>query len=372
MSQTRYRDSQKDFAPGQDLVESFGRARTLLNADPQAKQIDEISVGSNPNNNAEYAIEINSVEIRVTTDSDATQDELVQALADAINRENLVNGRVEASADTGNDVVTVTARHPGIGFTYTEVADPSDDLSHSRTQTNQEADPLPWGRAVEDHGSLGEKLGRLVDAAHLTARELHLSVSSAQNSTDYRAVLLVQGERYEATFSSDSNATIDEVVNGLASAIDNQTPDDVTTNADTGNDDIEILSETAGFVDFVVLDYGPKADLSYSVAQSGDALDERLAGVAIAGGERLIEPDQDVGQYPPNTEVDIKEDGAYVAVTVEEQPSQGDPVYVRLSANGQRDQLGAFRASWDAGCVPLPEARWVRGPSSDVAVLEVP
>ncbi|MFB6373431.1 MAG: hypothetical protein ABEN55_10025, partial [Bradymonadaceae bacterium] len=299
-------------------------------------------------------------------------DELVQGLADAINNENLVNGRVEASADTGNDVVTITARHPGIGFTYTEVADPSDLLSHTRTQQNQEADPLPWGRAVEDHGDLGDKLGRLVDASHLTPRELHLSVGSAQNSTTYTAVLLVQGERYEVSYTSDADAPIDEVVNGLASAIDGQTPEELSANGDTTNDDVEIVPETAGFVDFVVLDYGPDADLSYSIAEEGDNIRDRLAGVALAGGERLIDPGVDVGQYPPNTEFDVKEDGAYVGVAVEEQPSQGDPVYVRLSANGQRDQLGAFRASWDSGCVPLPEAEWVRAPSSDVAAVEVP
>lgn len=372
MSQTRYRDSQKAFAPGQDLVESFGRARTLLNADPQAKQIDEISVGASPNDNADYAIEINSVEIRVTTDSDATQDELVQALADAINDENLVNGRVVASADQGNDVVTITARHPGIGFTYTEVADPSDDLSQTRTQSNQEADPLPWGRAVEDHGSLGEKLGRLVDASKLTPRDIQLTLSGSGDG-EYTVILEVDGDTLVAQYTASGDGT-DTILNELQSDLDAHDLLSASVDTTASPSELHIQPETSGFADFRVTGLATPSSESFShtIDADGDDIRERLAGVAMAGGERLIDPGVDVGQYPPNTEFDVKEDGAYIGVAVEEQPSQGDPVYVRLSANGQRDQLGAFRASWDAGCVPLPEAEWVRAPSSDVAAVEVP
>lgn len=377
MAQRDIKAEQDEFAPGTS-VDMTGDVKTLVNLDPEAKQVEEISVsgaGNNTTIEVKFTIDGDVVIVSFDTDSDATIDETVNGLADAINNERKVSGRVVAEADTGADTITVTSRYAGLGFTLEEESDPNSNISISNTTQNADASTVPFGRAVERHGdparSDGHALGRLLDASNLTARELRVNVSSAQNSTEYTVVLIIRGETYEATFTSDASATVDEVVNGLQSAIDGLT-DVVTANADTGNDRIEVVPETAGFADFDIIDVSPTADLSFTEHQDGDDVREKFAGITLAGGGRLIKPGTTGAEYEPNQHMNVKNEGR-VAVATEEEISEGDYVWVRLSANGDLDEVGGFRASFNSGAVPMPKdmLEWDRAPKENLATLEI-
>jgi len=367
MAQRHYYENMRQFGPGSDLVDSLGDRKTVLNADPQAKQVDEISVtGGAGSANEVYEIKIERQLISYDAANGTNQDDVGQGLADAINANNLVNGRVTASYDAGTDTITVTARWAGIGFSYTEVSDPNSILSQTRTQDNQTANPLPWGRLVEEHGSIGQKLGRLADASNMTSKQIDVDVGGSADG-NYTVTLEVNGETLVATFDASNDSKTD-IVDDLVSDIDGHN----LLAANNNSDILEITPETSGFADFSVQGLNAPQEPSVTLATEGDDINQKMAGVAMVGGEELIEPDEQVGRYPPSTEVDVKYNGAQVGVAAEEQVSKDDTVFVRLAASGNNDKLGAFRGSHDAGVVPLKGAEFVKAPNADVAGVELP
>ena len=88
-------------------------------------------------------------------------------------------------------------------------------------------------------------------------------------------------------------------------------------------------------------------------------LDQAILGLAqyTAVREHLVrEPTQ--GVHPPASPLNVRHDGGKLFVASEDAPAGSSRVYVRIAANGSLDQLGAVRATPNAGCVLSRRLRW--------------
>jgi len=367
MPQLRYRGKAVAALPGM-LYQSVKSTDIVsrINDNPRQKQINEIAVGGALAETT-YEIEIDSVPISVTTDAAPDADELAVALAAAINAEPLVSGILVAEADVAADKVTVTARNGGQGFTIVETQDVPGHLAITSTQTNDTADAVPFGHAVLEDGALGSRQAFLAAASSLTARQVEAAVTNSPDGR-YSVMLEVNGEVVQATYDA-ATASVDDVVNGLAASF---ASDLVTATADAANDKVVFESETAGFADFRVTSVNAPgaAQLDASVAVAGDDIRELLSGVTITSATQEKLKDEREAKYRPNRPMSVLKKGG-IWVGTEDQASKGDTVYVRLSANGSLDDLGGFRSSWNAGCVPLPVARWIDVDSMTLAAVEL-
>lgn len=128
-----------------------------------------------------------------------------------------------------------------------------------------------------------------------------------------------------------------------------------------------------------VLADGQSEDGSELLCKRLDA-DEAPLGIALYTGTFEQERDTDLGsnferqtsEYPPLSAVNVFREGR-IYVPVEEDIDVGDPVYVRHTADGDLDDLGAFAGSAGTGLREVTDARWVRGSDDrdDLAVLQV-
>jgi len=366
MTQTQYRDNIAPFGVGQRIHAKVGDVDSLTNKHPQQKKIQQVTVDT-ASNDTTYTVTVENVDVSIVSGDAATKKGIRDALVAAINGERLVSGKVVAEEDPNNDdILTITSRQenqPDFQFSETD-----NNLSNAETQAPKDADPVPFGRGLEAHG---DKLGRLLDATNLTARQLKLTLDG-YTAGGHTVVLEVNGETYVA--ETTDGGDVDTVLGALQSALDGATDlVDVTTDTAPNPSELLITAETAGFVDFRVTGLEASGqDWTLTVNEAGDDINGLFAGAAMAGGKRLVEPEVDGVRYQPNSPINALTNGGRIGVEPEAEPSMGDPVYVRLSANGSLDKLGGFRPSWDSGCVPLEGGRWYKIPNSNQAVLELP
>ncbi|MFB6373842.1 MAG: hypothetical protein ABEN55_12210 [Bradymonadaceae bacterium] len=322
---------------------------------PRQAQVDEIAV-SGANANTTYEIEIDGHTISHETGSGPGIDDLVNGLTEAINDKAEVSGTVLAEADTTNDKVTVTERVvDGDGFTMTEVTDSPGHLSISTTTSPKDAEDIPFGRAVRRDGQIrGTLKGKLPDAgdSDVTARELVLTLDGSADG-DYRVRVEVNGETVEAEYTAATDGA-DTILSNLSSALSHNL---ISTSVDTGANPSELIinPETAGFADFQVLEASGASQINTITRTEGTDVPAELIGATFrsdtmerSGGNDAKYP----GQFPMN----VLADRGSIVLDVENSPSAGDPVYVRLKANGTLDKIGHFRTDWNSGCVPVP--RW--------------
>lgn len=326
-----------------------------VNIDPEANQIEEISVGD-PGDDETYAVEINGQRVEFTTGTGADNDSLVNGLTDAINSEPLVSGYVEAEADTTADVITVTEREGAGAFTIVEVADPSSVLEISQTQAHAEADPIPFGRALLRNGFQGDQDTRRVKlprAADLTARDIQVTLGGAADG-DYSLRIQYDGMQLFVARHTAAADTEDDILTALRDDINNNGPNVLTATVDSGPNpsELHIVSETAGFADYHIDEADGPSHINVDVDAEGDDVRDILFGIAQRSDtmERTGEND---AEYPPKSEVNVMSEGGIV-VEVEDTPTADGRLWVRMAANGSNDQRGIFRQSYDSGAVPVP------------------
>lgn len=382
MPQTEVKALQDEFAVGA-LIDPDARVVARTNKDPEAKQVDTISV-SGADNDTTYKLKFEMSDrtsiVEFTTDGSAKADELVNGLTSAINDERLISGTVVAEADTGADTVTVTARYAGEGFTLTEEQDSPGHLSISQTTANADAVEIPFGIGLERHGSLsqnrGHQFARKPDASNFTARDLQVTLDGSTDG-DYRIkVEYHDGQTFIAEYTASADSE-DDILNALRTDFANNGPSLLSASVDTGAtpSELHIKPETDGFADFRILEVDGPSQLDESVAAEGDDVRKSFDGIALMEGLQLIEPDVDGARYQPNSHMNVLQADGRTAVAPESTPSEGDYVWVRLSANGDLDELGAFRSDFNSGCVPLDKEsiEWERVPDQqdNLAVVTV-
>lgn len=336
--------------PGQP--EGPGDNVSLVNEDPRTTQSSTLTVDT-VTNSAVYTASIDGIEVSYTADGSAVNTEIVAGLKAAIEAEPLINGRVTATA-TSATVLTVAARIAGYAFT---LATSDAKLTAATPTANDLPDAIPFGEAVLFDGSGKAKR---CTSANLTAKSVVVA-PTAENSTVYAVTISVpqandgRGYAERIAITSDSDATVKEIVDALQAAIDAA---NVATFI-TATDDDTALTLTAAIVgfDFSITLEGPWGAQTWA----GETIDDVLAGVAL----RDLTQSQENGGYAGGATLSVRRRGR-VNVTTGDSCAPGDPVYVRVAGTG-----APFRSTLSgSNYLPTSRARWAETLSSTLAALE--
>lgn len=340
---------------------------TLINSDPQAAQVDTVSVSA-ASDATLYAVVINGISCEYTSGTSATRQQIADGLVAAINDEPAISGLVLAAS--GTNEFTITARTPGSNGAFTS-SESSGQLSIANTVVAANAAAVPFGRAVV---RTGDRAGRLIGAADFVGSLAQFSFT-ASNSQIYSIGLRVGDVTYPAIYTADGSATALEIATGLAAAV---TALAVGLTGSVVNTDNLLVTAADGVVfsvGTVSAGTGAIALVSYTSAVQPEEIfvaeltDSYDFSEMIAGGLS-----SDLPGYPPNRSMNGLRRGRII-VPVEESCAPGDPVYVRLAVNGALDQIGAFRKSASTGAIRLdllyPNLSWNKGISASQAVLQL-
>lgn len=350
MAITNYPAARALAYPGQ--TEGQGDNVSLVNEDPRATQVATLVVDTAANS-TEYTASIDGVEIAYTSDGSATKPEISAGLKAAIEAEPLINGRVTV-ADDGVDTLTITARVSGYAFT---LATSDTNLTATTTTANDLPDAIPFGEAVLLDGTGKAKR---CTAANMTAMACTLT-PTADDSTVYAVIVNVpqaadgRGYSERVAITSDSDATVQEIVEALQAAIAaSGLSQHITASEDDAS--LTLTVQLAGLGLEVSLE-GPWDSITWA----GESIDDALAGVTC----RDLSQAQEHGGYAGGSTMTVRRRGR-IAVTTGESCAPGDPVYVRVAGSG-----APFRKSMSGvNYMPTQRARWSETLSSTLAVLE--
>lgn len=325
--------------------------KTFLNSFPQAKQQDTLTVDANVLGQ-QYTVTIDEVDITSEGTSAADTTEAAEKIRDAINDEPLVNGRVVATSAA--NVVTVTARIEGLGYSISET---EADLTLASVTANAEADPVPFGRVVvsDTFGDGQNKLARLPDSANMTVESLELTYNAGTVQT---------------LWTLDGDETVLEAEGGTAAALATAIDNLAGLSAAEAGGVITVTPENTG-QGFRLESLDGDADVTDQTL--GQELDEIAVGVTIrVHTEEIDDVGGDEAQYGPNANMSVLSEGRIYVDVESDVVGPNDPVFVRVAANGDLDKIGGFARASGVGLVRWNKAKWVRKTSTDkLAVLEV-
>lgn len=324
-----------------------------VNDSPRTAQVSTVTV-DNVVNSTEYSFTANGVEVAYTSDGSATNAEIVAGLKAALEAEPLLSGRILAVA-TSATVLTLTERVAGSGGFA--ISDSDDNLTTATTTAADEADPIGFGLAV-----IGDTRGRTCKApaaAGITARSVVIT-PTAVNSAVYTVNIVHNGVSRGYSYTADGSATAQEIVEGLATAINAGMP--ANSVVATENDATLTLTAEVKGEDFAVV-LGPNLA---QAAFAGQTLADVFAGVTLLSHAETNESEG----YPGGATCAVIRKGR-VFVETEADIASASRVFVRVAGSGT---IGAFAGSRTAGeTVELPPhvASWADRISATLAVLEI-
>ncbi len=336
---------------------------TALNSDPQAAQVDTVEF-TGATNDKTYTAVINSVSVSFTADGTATQIEIANGWADAVNAEPLVRGQVAAVSD-GVDTVTLTGLTPGQAFTLTE-ADAQITLASVTTAALAAA--VGFGLAVAADGLNGsepEQLGKLAQSTAFTAQVITLNM------------IFVASAIYTLTIRNGAGDVLTQI------SVDADTNTDTTAAAIVTalNDDLAaatvLAAQVLGVITLTAEVLGTEISLEVGVNEEGGAGDAILSIVDTTGPSQATslqrallgaslhssnDPTTTVGgtdgSYAANAGMRIGRTGV-IWVESTETPAANADVFVELAVG---DDAGRWFAASSATRVKLPRslAQWER------------
>ena len=374
-----------------------GRVSTAINQDPQAKQVDTITVDTATDTET-YGIDFFDGAISFSIVASASVAATVaQQLVDEINSDGedapLINGRVIATR-SGDDVV-LTAVNGGVGFTAA-LDENAGKMTLVNTTANATADPIEFGLLIVGDGQntinnqVGggtgfDRLGKLASAANLTAQVDTLLLVYDAGVIAKVAVKVYDPatgitDEYEVEHVMASNADASIVI--LSGFLNDVLPANTVLSAHPVADTLTLTSEIAG-VSFE-LSFGFGTGLDTGVWTHGTnaltaATDVNRAALGLAQVRQRTEKVRPLtpgailssaSQYEANENMDIREDGR-TWVKPEGTPTIAGNVFVRLVANGSLDRLGGFAGAPGTGLVKLNGASWFKVANEGFAVLEL-
>lgn len=320
----------------------------------KAKQVSTVTV-DNAVDSTDYTVTVEGVALTVNSGAGSSVGSIAEQIKDAINAHASLGNLVVATRASG--VVTVTSRNKGESFS---ISDADANLTTATTTTASTGDTLEFGcAAILDPSNPSECL--TPDTTAVPAKVVH-ATPTAVNSTIYRLIVTIltgqrAGQSYSAPYTSDGDAAVKEIVEGLAAAINALLP--AATVAVTEDDTKLILTSEVPGDDFAVTVEGGTWTISTSVEAGG----RRFLGVAERDNKQ---------PYDRNTTGDARFDAGDVVGIVEKgfvwvrfegtTPTLGtSKVFVRTTAAGS-EVYGAFRAadndSGDCFEIPPSRARW--------------
>lgn len=326
---------------------------SLVNDNPRTAQVSTITVDT-ATNSATYTWTIDGVELTYTADSSTSAAEIVAGIVAAINADPIAGAKCTAAA-TSSTVVTLTARVGGVSFS---VSDSDAKLTSATTTANDTADTIGFGLAVlSDDDGIGTQ-ATACDSSLLSAAEIVVT-PTAVNSATYNLHIEFNGSVYGASYTADGSATVKEIVEGLAAAVNAAVPASTVL----ATEDDSVLTLTSEIVGATLKVYVGANLVAAPI--SGDNLSDVFAGITLLDHARPIE---DAG-YVGGSAMSVLRDGRVIVETEDDVSGKRD-VYVRVASTGT---LGALRGSAATGCIKLDRSvcRFVERLSSTLAVVEV-
>ena len=351
---------------GQEATLSGARqADTMTNDRPRTAQRDTVQV-STVTNSATYTVTIDSIPVTYTADGSATAAEIRDGLIAAINGEPLLAGRVLASVKDADELY-IDARLAGVGFVTTVDA----KLTLANTTANADSASVLFGAGVF---RTGEQAGCTADSALFTAATATVATltPTVANSSVYSIGIVnpATGNTVNVIYTSDGSATAQEIVEGLATAVNAAMP--ANTVIATENDAVLTLTAEelsgGGYFRFNVQHSANQA-LSYTagtyISEETEA-EALFAGVALRTATEAPLSDGTLG-YPGGSPMSVLSMGDVWVSTVDTVSVTGD-VYLGVTGSAR----GKWRGTAASGYVKLPkrQARWM-AVSGSLAMLRV-
>lgn len=339
-----------DWATSSDL----NKSKTLINKAPATAQVDTITVDTATNSH-EYTFAVNGVTISYTADASTSTTEIAAGLAAAVEADPVVRGVLTPDANVA--VLTLTANVAGVGFTTSDV---DAKCTLVNTTANDEADPVPFGRAMISGGysTQGpEKYGSIAKSASFTA-QVDTLTPIYQVGTELFVSVRFRGQTYKAMDTQDTS--LQDSVETIAAQLNALLPaNSVAVTED--NSTLTFTAEIAGeefWVDYGYGDGGTAITFTKTSNRSRTtSLALAFAGISLRSGTDVASAAEGTeGQYAANAGVLAAQSGE-VWVASSQTISEGDDVYVEGSTAAD---LGKFYNSSSSTRILLPQAKWAR------------
>lgn len=350
------------FSSGQGTIERL----TAANEDPQAVQIDTVTVDSAVDDTL-YTYEINGITVQIDSGTGATTTTIAAALAAQHDSLPLVRGVVAAVPVAA--VITLTGLIEGNSYALTE----SDTrLTAASVQAAAAADAVPFGRLVVDDGletgGAGEQLGRLAKSTAFTAQVHTLEILFVASSTvtvtvrDAAGDVLAQADDVDADTNTDTTAdAIRDALNGLLPA--NSV---IVSSPGGGSGDVVFTAELAGLQFSVEVGTNEEGEAGGAIVgqtnTTGPSATTSMNLAALGISEFSInDPTTTIGgltgEYAPNARMRVLKRAAVWVERPSTGVSPGDQVFVELAVG---DDSGKFFNADSATRARLLNAEWER------------
>ena len=198
-------------------VSILNDSKTMLNKDPQAKEVQTVTFSgfTGPTK----TITINGVDVVYTAETSTTVT--AANLATAVNAEELVRGQVQATSAAAVTTLTGTDGTEGLAFTAT---DTDGETAIAQVTAAATADPVPFARVVLSQGfqtTESEEFGVLAASTKFTPQVVDHTVAFVSAALITTRVYLVQDDRRELiaeateTSASDQDTTVTALIGQL-------------------------------------------------------------------------------------------------------------------------------------------------------------
>lgn len=352
------------------------RKKSLLNKDPQAVKVDNVTLDAGFVVGKIYAISILGFTTTYTTVvGDVDVDGVAASFAAKINANPDVRSRVEAAATGAGGVMTLTGLEPNDAFTVVDVT----NTVTVNAQTPASAAEIPFARLVLHKGysptphRAANELCALATSAAFTAQSDGLTVDTFDGASTY-VVSIVTDSGYRADFAVPGNTDEPTTAGDITAAINGDAvlaSEGITADDSAGGGAMTIDSATAGFgfVTSVAVVGGAGAMTLTADDRTATSLLAAAAGLSMHkyDGEQGYKGDGSV-TYDPNEPVKVLTEGSmWVQLDAADAvPTYGAPVYVDLTPG---DTAGRFYVSPGAGRIKLAGLKWLRGANNGVDLI---
>lgn len=319
-------------------ADPFNQSRTVYNKDPQAVQVDTITVNTGTNSHV-YTLEIEGIEISYTADSSTSTTEVATGLAAAWN--DSADAGAYGYAESSSAVVTITGWTPDLAYTIDEV----DALATLANVTAAASgDAVPFGRLMinlgRDTTDPHSVLGCIAKSSKLVAQVDTMTVVYSAAEV-YRWNITIEGETYggEVTANTDSATTATDI----ATAVNAAMPANTVIAAATSGGALTLTAEVAGkafrAAGQVASETASRIAIVHTTASMLTDINRAVLGVSM--WSPMVESTtigSSTPSWPANQGVIVATKGV-LWVESAQAITDGDPVYVETGVTADNGQL---------------------------------
>ena len=361
------------------------RSISMINDNPQAAQVQTISVPASPDASTTYKVVIDGVSCEYTTDSSATQDELGDGLVAAI-RDKAAAYRLCTPSYTGG-TLTLTGNWPNVSWTTTvNASETVQDLGTPTTTTSAAAaDAVDFGRVMVRSGYVtdeGTPKGYVPVSTDFSAQVITHTYASVAAGDQVVTRVKMRGVEYTAKsdyntshaqtlidHASDLNTMLDAAFGAGYGITAARSGDTITLTSDVAGSEFDAWSEVVG-------SGGGTASKAYTTGPSTDtSLMRAMAGMSV---RRLdvenATVDGDDPSYAANQGVEVATRGmGVIQRDTDETWSQSDDLYVSVASatKGRLYNTAAANRVWIGSSKIRPERQEYSTTSDGLAVVNI-